>query len=1057
MVEQTADEAVQDALKAMTGGDWDGAVDLLSNVLSTAPDHPLAAKLRELAVGTAEPEVRSQGERRFLTIAFIDLVGSTTISEQLDPEEFRDLLERYQSILRTTAEEYGGHVAKLLGDGAILYFGYPTAFEDAARRGCLAGLAITDAVRAAKPDFLQRFGVDVDCRIGIHSGVTVIGEAGASTSLAADDVVGEVPSVAARLEGLAGPGGVAISSLTHSLVEGLFAFESLGLSDIRGLSAPIEVFRITGTGGVSISERRRLDTVALVGRSDERRLLEDKWTTAMSEKGGLVALIGDAGIGKSRLLADMRSSVDEAGGLWLEGAATELRTSSAFHLPIDLVERHLREAGIDRSDLQRAAAHLDVEPGDLAALLAPADADTGPERRSPLQLRRIAMSTMIDWIDRAASLRPVFVALEDLHWADPSSLEFTADLAELARSRHIIVAATSRSWPVDPMLNADVRLDLVPLEASEIESLASEIAGAAGLAEVVRRQVVERSGGNPLFVREIVRSLGSALSSGDAREIPTSLQGLLSARLDSFGPAKRAAQLASILGREFDPRVVEALAMHGDRLLEWLGELQTGGLLESGDTAGHLRFSHALVQDAAYESLLRSDRSELHGRAADELSNSQAELVAQAPELLAHHLTQAGRTEPAVRQWMAAGRVAARRSASPEAVAHYRAALSLLPQIADDPLRNDLEYRINIALAPALTAVFGYAASEVEVAYRRASDLAVEGGDVSRQFMTTRGLASTHLLRAEIDRAAVLANRALDIAGESGETEFLLEATSWSGTTAFFGGRFSEASNRFTETADLYDPVEHRHHGLQFGIDPLVLSDTHRSWLWHLQGETARGLELVQRTVAFARELGHPLSLAHSLNYLAGLSQMTGDLDTVITTATEEVALAVEYGYPHYTHYGGIFLGHARAKSEDGDTVETERSLAARLETGAALALPYHLYLVADLIGETDPDTALAKLDEAIDVASRTGELWWVPEIHRMRGVLFGRQRHETRALMEFERAGRFAEQAGSGLLALAAATDVFRLTNDPAPLRRALQLVPADAPQATEARSLLG
>lgn len=430
--------------------------------------------------------------------------------------------------------------------------------------------------------------------------------------------------------------------------------------------------------------------------------------------------------------------------------------------------------------------------------------------------------------------------------------------------------------------------------------------------------------------------------------------------------------------------------------------------------------------------------------------------MVRAPEILAHHLTQAGRVEPAIRAWMEAGRVAAGRSASPEAVAHYRSALTLLPELSDDSVRSDLEYQINISLAPALTAVFGYAAPEVEDAYRRASDLAVAGGDLSRQFMTIRGLASTHLLRAEIDQASRLATKALDVADQSGEIEYLLEATSWLGTVAFFGGRFDEAAERFEATASIHDPVDHRHHGLQFGLDPLVLADAHRSWLWYLQGETSKALDLADRTVDFARSLDHPLSLAHSLNYLAGLSQMTGDLETVITTASEEIALAVEYGYPHYTHYGGILLGYARAKTEGGDAEQTERSLAARLETGAALALPYHLYLVADLLAESDAEAGLSKLEQAIDVASRTGELWWIPEIHRLRGVIFDRMGHQTRALIEFEQAGRVAEHAGSWLLALAAAVEVHRLTDDPGPVKRALERVPAESRQAGAARDLL-
>jgi hypothetical protein len=442
-----------------------------------------------------------------------------------------------------------------------------------------------------------------------------------------------------------------------------------------------------------------------------------------------------------------------------------------------------------------------------------------------------------------------------------------------------------------------------------------------------------------------------------------------------------------VIGRSFSRTLVEGLDPEHPEMTRWLDELVSGGILETdseGD-GGRLRFGHSLVQDAAYESLLRSERRDLHARAAAVLARLDPNVRRDSPDLIAHHLTQAADHEPAIRAWIAAGELAGSRSASREAVSHLRRAEALLREIREDQLRNELDYEVQVALASPLTAVFGYAAREVEHAYERAARLVSGSGDSRRQFVATRGLASTRLLRAEIGDAQLLGRDALEIAEGIGDEELILEARTWLGTTEFFAAHMERADELLDEVVAAYDVERHGSHGFRYGIDPLVLTDSHRAWLHQLRGHHAEALALARRTLDHAESLDHPLSVAHALNYLAGLHQMRNEPEDQLAVAHREVSIAHENGFTHYIHYGAILLAHARSRLGDDDAIAAmSDALEARLAAGASLARPYHLYLRAD--GDLrlgDREAAARHLQQAKQVAGRTGEMWWVPTIER--------------------------------------------------------------------------
>ena len=642
-------------------------------------------------------------ERRQLTVLFCDLVDSTALAGQLDPEDLREVIRAYQAACATVIEPLEGHIAQYLGDGLLVYFGYPQAHEDDAQRAVQAGLGMVAAVQALNTQLAQRHGVRIAVRIGIHTGVVVVGEMGGG-SRQEQLALGDTPNLAARLQGLAAPDTVVLSAATFRLVQGYFTYQDLGAHTLRGVSASVQVYRILGESGV----QSRLEAVVpsrltpLVGREEEVALLQQRWEQARAGQGQVVLLSGEAGIGKSRLVQVLKDHVAHEPHARIEWRGSSYHQQSALYPVIAHLHRLLqwREDETPQEKLHTlettlAASGLALPEAVplLAALLSlPLPAHYPALTLTPQRQRQKTLETLLTWLSAEARRQPVLVIVEDLHWIDPSTLELLSLLIDQVASARLCLVLTARPefrspWTMVAHLTA---LTLRRFAPAQVTRLASHVAGDKTLPPAVLEEVVRKTDGVPLFVEELTKVV---LESGLLQEqedryglagplpplaIPATLHDALMARLDRLAAAKLVAQLGAVIGRTFAYDLVQAVApLDAATLQGALAQLVEAELVAQRGMPPQAvyTFKHALIQDAAYQSLLRSTRQQYHHRIAQVLEERFPETSEEQPELLAHHYTQAGLHEPAVEYWYKAGQRAVERSAHREAISHLHKGL----------------------------------------------------------------------------------------------------------------------------------------------------------------------------------------------------------------------------------------------------------------------------------------------------------------------------------------------------------------------------------------------
>jgi class 3 adenylate cyclase len=644
----------------------------------------------------------TEAERRQLTVMFCDLAGSTELSERLDPEDLREILQAYQKACSEIIGRYEGHVAKYIGDGLLVYFGYPKAHEDDAQRAVRAGLEIVSGVAGLSGRIGAPPNIELAAHLGIHTGLVVAGEMGAGDTREEMAIVGETPNIAARLEGLAGPGSVLISDSTHSLIEGLFVCEALGPQSLKGISEPVAVYRVKG----ETTARSRFEAAAsrglmpLVGREQEMALLLDRWEQAKHGEGQVVLLSGEAGIGKSRITRMLRDRVASEDHVRLRYQCSPYHTNSALHPIMDQLER---AAGFARDDparvrlgkLESLLAQSSRQPAEAVPLLAAVLSIPTGDRFPPLELspeaqKERTLAALIDQIKGLAENRPLLIIFEDAHWIDPTSQELLDLIVDHAQALKALVLITYRPvfaspWGGHPHVTS---LTLNRLGRRQSQSMVRALTANKSLPDEVLDQILAKTDGVPLFLEELTRTV---LESGLLKEeedlyvlagplpplaIPATLHDSLMARLDRLSPIKEVAQTAAAIGREFSHQLLSEVSTATDEGLEdALAQLAEAELVfrRGKPPQATYTFKHALVRDAAYESLLKSKRRELHGRIAEALEQSFPERAEVEPELLAYHLTEAELTEPAIAYWRTAGLRAIERSANVEAVAHLTA------------------------------------------------------------------------------------------------------------------------------------------------------------------------------------------------------------------------------------------------------------------------------------------------------------------------------------------------------------------------------------------------
>lgn len=954
-----------------------------------------------------------EAERRQLTVLFCDLADSTRLAAGLDPEDWREVVRGYQQAAVGVAERFDGHVAQYLGDGLLVYFGWPRAHEDDAERAVRAGLGIVEAVAESNDALQARAGLRLALRIGIHTGPVVVGEMGAGEhkeTLA----LGDTTNVAARLQGEAEPDTVVMSAATLRLVPGIFVTRELGERTPKGFAEPVHLYQALRPSGM----RSRLDVAAatgltpLVGREQELGLLEDRFARVREGLGQAVLVSGEAGIGKSRLVQAFRERIAERAHSWLECRCSPYAQDSAFFPVLELQRQSLGlgpEAPV-ASRFERLEAGVERAGFDLAEampLMASFHGLALPERYEEPVLssegrRKKTLDLLVEWLLRLGRLQPLVFLMEDLHWVDPSTQDLVGQILERIPRENVLLLATYRP-DFQPPWGARSHLTpmlLARLTRHQLGDLVRKAARGRDLPEAWVEEIIRRSDGVPLFAEELTKTVLESHpeppAEGEAPElhIPESLQDSLMARLDALGPVKELAQVGAVLGREFEyPLLLAVSPMSQEDLQHALSAAVREELFYQRGTppeASYL-FKHALIRDAAYDSLLRATRQRHHLRVAEALIDRMPALAEAQPEWVAHHFAQAGEVERALPYFQRAAEEAAARSANAESVRYYGKALELVQRLADGPERKRRELLLQVGIGAPLQLVDGYRAPATVRAYTRALELCREVGDTAQLVQALWGQYSLHLVGSELDVASELAGELLAVAQREGDASLENLARLALGVPVFFGGRFERALEHLEDSIALYDLKRDRRAAYRYGQDPGVMAMPFASFCHWFLGRPERALALSRDSLALAQAVGHPYTTALAHAYATLLHQMMRDYRRALELAEDTVAIATEQAFPLWRGFGAVSRARALAGlgHPEGCVEIIQAGLTDVAATGTVASSPYFVALLAEtqeLSGQRDD--ALGAFEMALGLAETTGCRYWDAELRRSKGAL---------------------------------------------------------------------
>ena len=965
-----------------------------------------------------------EAQRRQLTVLFCDLVDSTSLARQLDPEDYREIIRAYQTACADVTQRFDGYIAQYLGDGLLVYFGYPQAHEDDAQRAVRAGLGICDAIALLQAGLMADKGIRLAVRLGIHTGLVVVGTMGSRGRQEAL-ALGDTPNIAARLQSLAAPGTVVISDATWRLVQGYFACDDLGSQPLKGVETAVQAYRVLGTS----EARSRLDVVSsrgltpLVGREAEVALLRERWAQARDGLGQVVVLSGEAGIGKSRLVMALKEYVTGEPHTRWECRCSPYFQDSALYPLIDRSQRAL-QFGRDESPaikLQKLEAALTryglVQPDTVAlwaALLSVPLADPYPPLHlTPQRQKQQTLEAIMALLLTLAAEQPVLLIVEDVHWIDPSTLEFLTLLIDQEPTARLLTLLTCRPefhapWGFRAHLTP---LTLTRLPQPQVAQMSVRVAGGKVLPPEVLEQIVAKTDGVPLFVEELTKMV---LESGLVREgedhyaltgplpplaIPATLHDSLMARLDRLATVKAVAQLGATIGRTFAYELLQAVSpLDAATLRHGLRQLVEAELVYQRGVPPQATytFKHALIQDAAYQSLLRSTRQQYHQRIVQVLAEQFPETVETQPELLAHHYTEAGLNAPAVVYWQRAGQRASERSAYAEAISHLRKGLEVLQVLPDTPARLQQELELQTTLGPALIATKGYGAPEVAHIYSRARELCQQMGETPDLFPVLRGLWVFHEARAEMLVAQELAEQLLVLAQSLQNPVHLIEAHRALGNTLFWLGEFAPARVHLEQGIALYDFQQHRALAFLYGTDPAVICLSYAAWALWVLGYPDQAHRRSAEALTLAQELSHSPTLAVALAWVTFLHQSCWEVSLAQERAEALMRLAAEQGFQFWLAVGTArrdwaLIQQGRQNAEE--MAQLRQRLAAYCATGSEPERAYWLALLAEAYGTAgQAEEGLGLLREALVVAETSGEHYWEAELYRLKGELL----HQT-------------------------------------------------------------
>jgi class 3 adenylate cyclase/tetratricopeptide (TPR) repeat protein len=991
-------------------------------------------------------------ERRPLTVVFPDLIGSTLLSQALDPEDMELLLIRYRERCAETVRRWGGYVAQFMGDGILAYFGYPDAYEDDPRRAVGAGLEIARVVPLLEtPPGVPPLGV----RVGIHYGVTVVSPVGAGQNLA----IGSAPNLAQHFQRFAPPNGVVISEATKRQVHGFYEVEPLEEAASEG-----PLYRVLGTTGAT----RSIDAAAAVGltpfiaRKDEFLALKAAWARAVEGNSEGVLIQGEAGIGKSRLVHELKAFVEKSAQL-LELHCSPDVQGTALRPVAEAITRTFNIADDQPNDkrlhkLERGLAGLGALSQENVWFIATLLSISMKDRQPPLEgtaqaLRRRTLEALVAILAIMSAHQPVLVVVEDLHWADKSTLELM-DLAfeRLGADRVMIVLTTRPELEVAwQAAKKPQRLTLPRLSLAEAEELVRGVVHQRELPEEVLEELAPRSEGVPLFAEELTRALIDTrllVDRGDRYElagslddaaIPANLEASLTARILRLGPCKRVAQVGSVIGRSFGYELIRAVDDASDAELERdLAELvRTDCLFVVGQPPdAQWTFKHALIRDAAYDSWLRTKRRALHARIAETLVERFPDTASAQPELVAHHFTEARAYDKAVPHWLEAGQQALGRSANQETVTCLRRGLESLAFLPESQARANTELTMRVLLGPSLMATKGYSHADVLENYTRAHHLVKRVSGGPNIFEVLWGLWAQYFVGGELLAAREPAEQCVRLARDAGEPRLIPPAHHALGFVECYTAHYPETVKLVEEGLAVFDEAQERENATRFQFaSTLALRNMGATALWML-GKPDQARRLAAGALPLAERLAHPPSTAFAITASSWFLQLAGEAERVLEVMQVVNRLSADEGFAFWPPLVSVFGGWAKMAKGDitgGADTMLESFQRYRAIGGGILRTHGFALLAEGLLEAGRLDECLTTIDEALANAHATGEVHFEPELHRVRGLALLRRAERERGSVDaarqaFDRALELAREQGARWLELRAALALARL-----------------------------
>ena len=1053
------------AEEAFRLGDFEQARATAEEVRTVDPDNQRAERLLSQV---ALRQRGGGGERALMTLLFADLVGSTMLSEQVQPEQLRDLFAFYRSIAHEAVERYSGSVMHYSGDGILAGFGHPTPHEDDARRAVLAGLDLVAGMKDARGDLERRIGVAPAVRVGIHTGRVVVTDLSADRSVRErDSIVGVAPNLAARVQQEAEPDSVVISDVTRQLVDVDFFLRSLGERQLKGISRSVEVYLVERPRYAGARfEVERYRKSGLVGRDQHRRRLFDAWDeVGRGERGRAFLVAGEAGIGKTRLVAEVLDRVEATGGGVLGAASLPYHSNVSLWPIARALEREVSSGGTpDLAALVADLSDLALDTPSFVPFLAPLlgmdPGDYETPELEPSAFLDETLTRLVEWIAAHGNNRPHLVVLEDLHWADPSTTALAGRLA-LRCPSSILFVVTTRDRSLVPWADEVDLVTLDRLDGEDASLLVDAIAGDEGLEPGLRDSIIRRASGVPLFIEELTRS---CLNTDLDDPIPLRLQELFTWRLKAPRVDLEVVQVAATIGPGFTGSVLVEAIGDEERVRDQIEVLVDEGIIEPGPTGDTYRFRHALMRDAAYETQVLDVRSETHRRLAEVLVAQEAE-----PAVIAEHLDRGGQPEQALALYLMAGQSEQARGAHKEATRLLSRALELVEQVRPGEDRDLQELTLRMLRALSVSSMRGYAAPEVQEDHRAAERLAARLESRPEVLPSLIAIWAYWLTSGDLASARGLIDRLETLVQRPGFGWFEPEVAGSAGWLDFYQGDLESARMHLEKAmAGFEDRGEEEKVSPFWPLpnDPIAVSEIALACVSVMEGDMAAGARWEEAAVRRAQEIGFPrgpFSLAFVKTYAAWIRRYLGDHEAARLLGAEVVGIGQSYGYAYWMLLGSSYVSSGSPGGEPDkefieQTIENLRLLGQEAFAASNLA-----YLAVVHSEEGDPERSVSLIDEALEVVHKTGEHLHLPELlrNRTRYALAAGERSE-RVVEDLGQAIEIADRQGARLARLRAAVDLARLPEELRPsdwdevLRSAVDDLPGPVPEAETAGAIL-